>query len=261
MAEPTADDYIEHLSVMLVGRKGHGRTSLARALLAQSDSPDQTECCVLHGDIKSSANDTWKLTLIDTPGIGDLDFTKEHIVETIRRQREGVQQVDTFLYVLRYNLRVRSTEIEAIDLLEDKFFGTFLKRAIFVFIHDGRTALNSEQKQNFVDSLPKTFKEKAELAGNRVCLVGTAEPNSILCFLEELRGMVREIMREQEKPCILKEEASLWDIYQYISVLEYFTNGQSGNEGNDFDDFFVVDFEDVDSKVGTWVKVVVSNQK
>ncbi|XP_046353868.1 uncharacterized protein LOC124133511 isoform X2 [Haliotis rufescens] len=137
------------LTLCILGKTGHGKSSLANTILGE-------DWCTVFSSSSSGTKDCNKkqqtigertICVVDTPGTMDTRHPRETLLEIGEAIAYGSDGFDAFLITLRWNTKMTSEEVMAIELMK-KMFGkkVLMEYAVFVFTY-GDTYVTEQKRK------------------------------------------------------------------------------------------------------------------
>ncbi|XP_071729318.1 immune-associated nucleotide-binding protein 1-like [Rutidosis leptorrhynchoides] len=186
-------------TLVLLGRKGNGKTATANSILGMQISRSKHDISVLKSTtelqpVGLEADQIY--TVIDTPGLFDpavgIDVTAKQIISCINKVEIGIH---AFLVVFSVRSRFSKEEEAAISCLQ-----TFFGRKIFdymIVVFTGGDELDADEQtlEDFLLGCPKALKETLSLCENRVVLFDnkTKDQTKRADQLENLSSLVKMV--------------------------------------------------------------------
>ncbi|XP_050411767.2 GTPase IMAP family member 8-like [Patella vulgata] len=160
----------EDIRLVLLGKKGVGKSSLGNSLLGRKEfksTPLQAKCRKGSTTLADGTN----LDAVDTPGIADTTASTTETFEELTRCIElSTPGPHVFLLVLKID-RFTQEEIDTIKHLKYWFGQDFMKYAVFIFTGKDSLDYDGSTINQYLENSPSEMKALIGDAGRRVAAI------------------------------------------------------------------------------------------
>ncbi|RVE55577.1 hypothetical protein OJAV_G00234860 [Oryzias javanicus] len=206
------EDFAE-MRIVVVGKTGSGKSSLAHTICGEEQSPNKslfnsenTKC-----EVKTKVVDGKRITLVDCPGFFDTNMSEEELkAEILRCMVECAPGPHAFLIVLKTE-RFTEQEQSVITKMYEYFSDEALKHAVVVFTHgdqlpEGTKIDEFVHENKLLSDLIKKCGNRCHVVDNKYWREGSVDEYRSNQFqVKELLHTVETMMKTNENSFFTNE--------------------------------------------------------